>query len=273
MTGPDPAEKKPTRATRGGASAEPPPPDPITTDQLTAAAAAATPAEAAVTPAKPRTTKAAAAAPAAPAPAPVPIPEAVLAPAPAPEPVAAAPTPPAPVAAAAAPALEPIAAVAAPAAPASEPVAPAGGPTPARLSTPDVAGAVDKAIDGLRTYLTVGEIVAGLGAAGILMIAWATFGVIFGGEGTWPSDVVMLLSIGLLAVLVLQNAHWHDFGPNYRLIVAGACFALGILAVLNLLAQLRNAVDGQTFDIGGLTWWAGAWVAVLGGVMVWREGR
>ena len=140
------------------------------------------------------------------------------------------------------------------------------GPTPARLSTPDVAGAVDKAIDGLRTYLTVGEIVAGLGAVGILMIAWATFGVIFGHGGTWPSEVVMLLSIGLLAVLVLQNAHWHDFGPNYRLIVAGACFALGILAVPEPPRAAARCGRRATFDIGGLTWWAGAWVAVLGGV-------
>ena len=83
----------------------------------------------------------------------------------------------------------------------------------------------------------------------------------------------MLLSVGLLVVLVIQNAHIHDFGPNYRLVVAGACFALGILASLSFLRELRGAFSGNPFDIGGLTWWAGAWIAVLGGVMVWREGR
>jgi hypothetical protein len=83
----------------------------------------------------------------------------------------------------------------------------------------------------------------------------------------------MLLSIALLGALVLENAHIHDFGPNYRVIIAGICFALGILALLSFLQGFRLLFNGVSFDIGGLTWWAGAWVSVIGGFLVWREGR
>jgi hypothetical protein len=194
-----------------------------------------------------------AAVPAAP-PAPQPVADSVAAPGPVPSPGATPSEPTAPVAAAAA----------------GGSGEGAGG---TKLTTPDIAGAVDKAVDRLRTHLTVGEIVAGLGAVIILGISWLTFGFIFGHYGTWPSQLVMLLCVALLGALVLQNAHIHDFGPNYRLIVTGICFALGLLATLSFLQGFRLLFNGLSFDIGGLTWWAGAWVSVIGGFLVWREGR
>jgi low affinity Fe/Cu permease len=152
-------------------------------------------------------------------------------------------------------------------------VPPTAATAPAARSTPDVAAAVDKAYSRLRERLTVGEIVAGLGAAIILVIAWATFGFLFGHGGTWPSQLVLLLSVALLAILVVQNVKVHDFGPNYRVLVTGICLALGFLAAVDILGMVRNLVDGARLEIGGLTWWAGAFVAVLGGWMVWREPR
>jgi len=148
-----------------------------------------------------------------------------------------------------------------------------GAPAPTRRSTPDVAAAVDKAIDRLREHLTVGEIVAGAGSLIILVIAWGVFGFLFDHKGALPGQVVMIVSAALLAALVLQNAKVHDFGPSYRLIVTGLAMTLGFLAVVEILQQLRWAFGGRNFDLGGLTWWAGAIVAVIGGWMVWREPR
>lgn len=270
MTGPDPAEKKPARSTTSRSKKAEVAPDAVAplADVTADAALPADPApiaaaEAVVAASEPVVAAAVAETPV------VPVVVAAPAPAPQPAPVAA----PVPVAAAApdpAPAAAPAPADAAPAA--ASATAAASEPA-AKLSTPDIAGAVDKAVDRLRTHLTVGEIVAGLGAVLILGVSWAMFGFIFGHEGTWPSEVVMLLCIAMLAALVLQNAHIHDFGPNYRLLIAGICFALGILAVLSFLGQLRNVFDNQSFNIGGLSWWAGAWVSVIGGFLVWREDR
>jgi hypothetical protein len=132
---------------------------------------------------------------------------------------------------------------------------------------------VDQAIDRLRAHLTAGEIVAGLGAGIIVAVSWLLFGFLLGHMGTWPPSLVMISSIALLAVLVVENARIHAFGPGYRLLVTGLCLLLGVQAVLDVLLHLRLAVGGGPFDIGGLTWWAGAIVAVIGGWMVWREGR
>lgn len=289
MTGPDPAEKKPARSTSSRAKTPKPDPfavpapDPVTASEpmplaepVTDAAVAEVVAETVVVAAPARVVEESSAIDAPPV-----EPPSVAAPS-----VATAPSiPPAP-AAPAAPAAPPVTAtpepVSAPAsgAAASEPAGPAAaagvpgaGATAAKLSTPDIAGAVDKAVDRLRTHLTVGEIVAGLGAVIILGISWLTFGFIFGHYGTWPSQLVMLLCVAMLAALILDNAHIHDFGPNYRVIIAGICFALGILATLSFLQEFRLLFNGRSFDIGGLTWWAGAWISVIGGLMVWREGR
>ncbi len=250
MTGPGPAEQKPTRAARGSVSKAASTTDPIAADAAvppevdppkakvtrTTARTVSTEAQAVSTPAE-----------APPAPAVVPAPAAVGAGAP-----------------------EPEGAGAPDAAPATPPAVAA--PTAAR-STPDVAAAVDKAFGRLREHLTAGEIVAGLGALIILVVAWATFGFLFGHWGTWPSQLVLLLSVALLAILVVQNGKVHDFGTNYRLLVTGLCLALGFLAAVSILAMIRSLVDGARLDIGGLTWWAGAVIAVLGGWMVWREPR
>jgi hypothetical protein len=182
-------------------------------------------------------------------------------------PVAAAPVAAAPVAAA------PVTAAASSPDASADASAAAPAPTAAtpRLSTPDVAGAVDKAIGRLREHLTVGEIVAGLGALIIVGIAWFIFGFIFGNFGTWPTELVMVGSVALLGVIAFQNMGWHDFGSSYRLIVAGIGVLLGFLAALAFLSALRGAISGWTFGLGGLTWWAGSVVAAVGGVLVWRE--
>ena len=277
MTGPGPAEQKPTRAARGSASKAAPTTDP----DAAGVADAAVPPE--VAPPKAKATRktdrtevvtevtevAAVSTPGEVPPSAATVPDPATAPAP-------------PVVDAAAPDVAPAAAPDAPAPAASGIERPAdtgpGAPgaiaaVPAARSTPDVAAAVDKAFGRLREHLTVGEIVAGLGAAIILVVAWATFGFLFGHGGTWPSQLVLLLSVALLAILVVQNAKIHDFGPNYRLLVTGACLALGFLAAVSILSMIRGLVDGARLDIGGLTWWAGAIVAVLGGWMVWREPR
>ena len=84
---------------------------------------------------------------------------------------------------------------------------------------------------------------------------------------------MLVASAALLAALVLQNAKVHDFGPSYRLIVTGLSLSLGFLAVVDIIQRLRWAFGGWNFDLGGLNWWAGAVVAVIGGWMVWREPR
>jgi hypothetical protein len=114
--------------------------------------------------------------------------------------------------------------------------------------------------------------VAGTGALIILGIAWLLFWIVFGHPGTNPPDVVMLASAGLLIVLVLENGSRHDFGPSYRLIVTALCLVLGFLALTDIVDELRLTIRGSyTFDIGAITWWAGSFVAVVGGWMVWRE--
>lgn len=290
MTGPDPAQKKPTRST--SSRAKTPKPDPLadaSSDPLTGFES--------ISPVEPVTPEVAAAEVVAePVVVAAPAPEASAMDVPEPAQVAETPSVATPSVAAPsvaeAPAVPPMAAppaVPPMAAPPAEPAAPASGaagsePAAAasaagagaaagKLSTPDIAGAVDKAVDRLRTHLTVGEIVAGLGAVIILGISWLTFGFIFGHYGTWPSQLVMLLCVAMLAALILDNAHIHDFGPSYRVIIAGICFALGILATLSFLQEFRLLFNGRSFDIGGLTWWAGAWISVIGGFLVWREGR
>jgi hypothetical protein len=132
--------------------------------------------------------------------------------------------------------------------------------------------AVDRAYANLRDRLTLGELIAGLGALGILVIAWGVFGFLFGNYGTLPADLVMIGAMALLVVLILQNTHLHDFGSNYRVIVTGLCLMLGTLAVLAILRDLRHLFDkGGSFDIGGLTWWLCALVSLVGGLMVWRQ--
>lgn len=265
MTGPGPAEKKPTRATRGGASQPSTPAADAASEPSTPRADdRASPLEATgATPPRPKVPRGA---------------KAVgETPSAATEPAAMPVTPGAaavhaPVAAVAAPTPTP-----APAPDVSGPVdagpgAP-GTPAPRQRSTPDVAAAVDKAIDRLREHLTMGEIVAGAGAVIILGIAWAIFGILFDQKGALPGPVVVVAAAALLASLVLQNAKVHDFGPSYRLIVTGLSMTLGLLAAVDIIQRLRWAFSGWTFDLGGLSWWAGAVVAVLGGWMVWREAR
>jgi hypothetical protein len=274
MTGPGPADKKPTRATRAStAKATPTKPNDPAADE---AWAATEPAAAAV----PATEPGAAAGPSDAVSAVAPV-QAAAEPQPA-APSAAPPTPPA--APPTPPAAPQAAAAAAQAAPASTgqalpptvdtgPGAPGAPAATPRVSAPDVAAAVDKAIDRLREQLTLGEIVAGAGALVILIVAWGLFGFLFGHGGTYPPDLVTVGAAALLLILVVQNAAKVDFGPNYRLIVTGLCLMLGFLGVLELLQRIRWVIGGGSFDIGGLTWWMGAVVALVGGWMVWREGR
>ena len=249
MTGPDPTETTPlvappkTRTTRTTKAAMPEntgdQTTPVAIQPTAEIAADVAPAVAAATPVMPDAPK----------------PEA-------PAPVAAASTPPAP---AAAPALD---------GPADSAPGAAGAPSPApRRATPDVAAAVDKAYAQLRERLTLGEIVAGAGALIVLGVAWFFFGWLFDQRGALPGEVPLIISATLLAVLVLQNVGVHDFGPNYRLIVTGLCMGLGFLAAVELLEMVRWASNGASFNLGGLNWWLGAIVAVVGGWMVWRQPR
>jgi hypothetical protein len=262
MTGPDPAAKKPARsskATQDAADTAAPAPevtDPVAPDGSSVAVTQAVvePAvseAAAVAPPAPEVPAAAASTAAASAAAP-----AVAPAAPEPEPA------PAPVAAAAATA--------------STDPAPTGAPDAAGITRPrnaaEMSQAVDRAYAHLRDRLTVGELLAGVGALGILVIGWGLFGFLFGHYGTWPADLVMVGSAALLLALILQNVHLHDFGPSYRVIVTGLSLMLGLIAVLAFLRELRQLFDkGGSFDIGGLSWWAAAAVAVIGGLLVWRE--
>ena len=283
MTGPGPADQKPTRAGRGSASdaaaaadQEVVPTAPATIEGVAPAAPAPVGAapkpktarpSAKAAPPEPGTVAEPAAVAAVAAPAVVPAAAVVPGPAVVPAAAVAAAAPmPAPAPVQAAPDIE-RPADAGPGAPGAPPAAPTA------RSTPDVAAAVDKAFGRLREHLTVGEIVAGLGAGIILGVAWAVFGFLFGHEGTLPSQLVLLLSVGLLAILVVQNGRVHDFGSNDRVLVTGLCLALGFLAAVDILGMIRGLVDGMALNIGGLTWWAGAIVAVFGGWMVWREPR
>lgn len=297
MTGPDPAPKKPARSSKAASAkaAEPAAAEPVAAEPVAegAAAVAAEPVAEAAAAVVDAAAQPAAAAPApvvaAPEPAVVTTPVASAVPEPAvvaaPVVAASAPVVAAPVVAAPEPAVvaAPVVATPAPvpasaAAPAAADPAPPPPATPTapagpRINAPDVGAAVDKAYARLRDHLTVGEIVAGLGALTIIVVAYGMFGFIFGNYGTLGADLVMVASFALLAVLIVQNLHVHDFGSGYRVIVAGLCLVLGLLAAMSFLYQLRLMFGGYTFDIGGLTWWAGAAVAVLGGLMVWREPR
>jgi hypothetical protein len=134
-----------------------------------------------------------------------------------------------------------------------------------------VAGAVDRIVGRLRERLTPGEIVIGAGALIVVLLGWLLMGVIV--NSARPSELVMVASVGILALVWLENSGRLRAGPTYRLALVVLGLGLGLVAVIDLVENIRFAISGWRFDLAQLVWQVGALVAAVGGWLVWREDR
>lgn len=149
--------------------------------------------------------------------------------------------------------------------PQSQPAQPAGSSQTAKTTA-----AVSGAVGDVRERLVAGEQFVLAATASIVVVAYFIFEFLL--DYRVVGDISVLLSVlTILAIWVHRWGH-YDFGPAYRIIVAGLAISITLLAIMNLLAWARLGGGSGDFlgFIGRLIYWAGAVAAGYGGWLVFR---
>jgi hypothetical protein len=136
-----------------------------------------------------------------------------------------------------------------------------------------MATAVDQAIGRLRANLSTGEILLGLAALLVAVVAWLIFGILLGRSEALPSDVTLAASLIVLVVLWLQTSGRHDLGHNAHLLLAGLGLLIGFLIAVDAVQTIRYSgfTSNATGLIGQIILWVGGVLALAGAWIVWRD--
>jgi len=152
--------------------------------------------------------------------------------------------------------------------PAEEPAQPAAPAGPSQ--TAQATAAASAAVSNVREKLVAGEQFVLAATGSIILIAYLLFEFLL--DYRVVGDISVLLAV--LTVLAIWVHRWghYDFGPAYRIIVAGLALSLTLLAIMNLLAWARLGGGSGDFlgFIGRLIYWTSAVAAGYGGWLVFR---
>lgn len=133
------------------------------------------------------------------------------------------------------------------------------------------ATAANAATEAFRTRLGMGEQLAVVGAALIVLVE-LVMGMLL--LQYWAGDVAFLLGIAVLAGFYQRHVRGRDVPLGHVTVIRVAGVAIAALAIVDLSYELRTGVFDDVPDIvGGAAYYVGAALMALGALRIGDEAR